>query len=59
MVVMMPVFGMRLVKVAFRAATGLVFHLHRRVINLIMLFEKVMNAIQQRIVIVRRHHLNV
>lgn len=59
MVVMMPVFGMRLVKVAFRAVTGLVFHLHRRMVYLIVFFKEMMNTIQQRIVIVRRHDLNV
>ena len=59
MMVMMPVPGMRLIEVAFRAATGLVLHLHRRVVDLIMLFEEVMDPIEQRIVVMRRDHLHV
>ena len=59
MVVMMPVCGLRLVKVAFRAAAGLILHLYRRMIDLIVLLKEVMNSVEQRIVVVRRYDLNV
>ena len=59
MMVMMSGSGVRLVKVAFRAATRLILHLYRSVVNLILLFEKMMDPIQEGIMIVRRHHLDV
>ena len=59
MVMMMFVSGMHLVKVAFRAVTGLIFHLHGCVVNLILLFKKMMNSVQEGIVIVWGHYLYV
>ena len=46
MMVMMPVSGCRLVEVAFRAATGLILHLDGSVLNLIMMFKKVLNTVE-------------
>ncbi len=59
MMVMMLVSGCRLVEMAFRAATGLILHLDGRVLNLVVMFKKVLDAIQKRIMIVWRYHLNM
>ena len=51
--------GLRLIQVAIRPVTGLVLHLDGRVTNFIVMFKKVLDAFEQRIVVVRRDHLDV
>ena len=51
--------GQSLIQVTVRPITWLIFHLNRRVFNLIVMNKKVLNAFQQRIVIVRRDYLNM
>lgn len=48
--------GLRLIQVAIRPVTGLVLHLDGRVTNFIVMFKKVLDAFEQRIVVVRRDH---
>ena len=51
--------GLRLVQVAVRAVTGLVLHLDGGVANLIVMFEKVLDALKQAIMVMGRDHLDV
>ncbi len=51
--------GLRLVKVAVRPVTGLILHLDGGVANFVVMFEKMLDAFKQRIVVVRRDHLDV
>lgn len=48
--------GLRLVQVAVRAVTGLVLHLDGGVANLIVMFEKVLDALKQAIMVMGRDH---
>jgi hypothetical protein len=50
---------LRLVKMAVRAATGLILHLNGGMANLVVMFQEMLDAFKQRIVIVRRDHLNM
>ena len=59
MVMMMSMPGVRHVQTALRAAAGLILHLYRRMVDLIVLLKEVMNSVEQRIVVVRRYDLNV
>ena len=59
MVVMRVVPGVRHIKMAFRAATGLILHLHGHMLNIIFMLQKCLDAIQQSVVIVRRDNLNM
>ena len=51
--------GLRLVKVAVRSATGLILHLNGGMANVVVMFQEVLDAIEQRIVVVRRDHLDM
>jgi hypothetical protein len=51
--------GVRRVKMAVRAATGLILHLHGGMLNFIFMFQEMLDAIPASIVIVRRDHLNM
>ena len=51
--------GLRLVKVAVRPVTGLILHLDGGVANFVVMFKKMLDAFKQRIVVVRRDHLDV
>lgn len=59
MVVVMIVPGVHRVEMALRAAAGLVLHLHRGMLNFIFMFQEMQDAVEQRIMIVRRDHLNM
>lgn len=59
MVVMMSMAGVRLVEVAFRPAARLILHLHGCMSNLIMMLKEMMDALQQRVMIVRGDHLHM
>ena len=56
---MMRMTGLRLVKVAVRSATGLILHLNGSVANVVVVLQEVLNAIEQRIVVVRWDHLDM
>ena len=51
--------GLRLVKVAVRSATGLILHLNGGMANVVVMFQEVLDASEQRIVVVRRDHLDM
>ena len=51
--------GLRLVQVAVWPATGLILHLDRRMGNLIVMLQKMLDTFEQRVVIVGWDHLNV
>jgi hypothetical protein len=51
--------GLRLVKVAVRSATGLILHLNGGMANVVVMFQEVLDAIEQRIVVMRGDHLDV
>ena len=51
--------GLRLVKVAVWSATGLILHLNGGMANVVVMFQEVLDAIEQRIVVVRRDHLDM
>ena len=59
MVVMMSMPGVRHVQTALRASTGLILHLDGGVANFVVMFKKMLDAFKQRIVVVRRDHLDV
>ena len=51
--------GLRLVKVAVWPVTGLVLHLDGSVANVVVMFKKMLDAFKERIMVVRRDHLDV
>ena len=49
--------GHFLIEIAVRPVTGLIFHLNGGVCNLVMMNQKMLDARQQPVMIVRRDHL--
>lgn len=50
---------LRCAKVTIVTGTGLILHLHRGMRNLASFMQVVMNAVQQRVMVVRRNHLHM
>ena len=59
MMVMVRVAGLRLIEMAVRPIAGLILHLDRRMTNLIMMREKMLDSTQKGVMIVGRHNLHM